>query len=102
MKHAVAVDLAAGKRHQHLNMTELDMPDEPQDPEAAADRLEAALERIARLASARPPSPVIDPPDEALSVPEIAEHLDQLIGRLRAALAGSPLDDTQGVASNNE
>ena len=86
MPHAVIVDLAAGKRHQQRDMAELDMADEPEDPEAAADRLEAALERIARLASARPAAPVPDPPDETLSVPEIAERLDQLISRLRAAL----------------
>jgi hypothetical protein len=62
------------------------MADEPEDPDAAADRLEAALERIARLASVRPaPSPTA-PPESDLSVPEIAERLDSLIGRLRAAL----------------
>jgi hypothetical protein len=69
------------------------MSDETEDPDAAADRLEAALERIAHLASVRPvvtvaPPPASDlpPPEAELSVPEIAERLDQLIGRLRAAL----------------
>jgi hypothetical protein len=69
--------------------TETDMADEPEDPDAAADRLEAALERIARLASV-PPAPAHRVlPESDLSVPEIAERLDALIGRLRAAL-GKP------------
>jgi len=51
--------------------------------------LEAALERIARLAAV-PAKPVNVPvPDSELSIPEIAERLDALIGRLRAAL-GKP------------
>ena len=66
------------------------MADEPEDPDAAADRLEAALERIARLASIQPvPSNAPPPPESDLSIPEIADRLDQLIGRLRAAL-GKP------------
>jgi hypothetical protein len=67
------------------------MADEPEDPDAAADRLEAALERIARLAAVQPaPSHAHTPtPDVDLSIAEIAERLDQLIGRLRAAL-GKP------------
>jgi hypothetical protein len=66
-------------------MTEADMADEPEDPDAAADRLEAALERIARIAAAS--QPALPGPD--LSVSEIAERLDSLIGRLRAALGKS-------------
>ena len=62
------------------------MADEPEDPDAAADRLEAALERIARLAATPPPSPHPVTTDSDLTVPEIAERLDSLIGRLRAAL----------------
>jgi hypothetical protein len=72
------------------------MSDQAEDPEAAADRLEAALERIARISAVRPVAPLIDPaaldhsatdrPDEELSVSEIAERLDSLIARLRAAL----------------
>jgi hypothetical protein len=62
------------------------MADEPEDPDAAADRLEAALERIARLAAVRPAPAPPAPPESDLSVPEIAERLDSLIGRLRAAL----------------
>jgi hypothetical protein len=70
------------------------MADEPEDPDAAADRLEAALERIARLAAVQPmssqPGPSqAAPSDSDLSVPEIAERLDSLIGRLRAALGKS-------------
>jgi hypothetical protein len=66
--------------------TAADMADEPEDPDAAADRLEAALERIARLAAVQPaPSPPAVPESD-LSVAEIAERLDSLIGRLRAAL----------------
>jgi hypothetical protein len=62
------------------------MADEPEDPDAAADRLEAALERIAHLASVQPAPSNVPPSDSDLSIPEIAERLDQLIGRLRAAL----------------
>jgi hypothetical protein len=62
------------------------MADEPEDPDAAADRLEAALERIARLASLQPAPSDAPQPETELSIPEIADRLDQLIGRLRAAL----------------
>ena len=72
------------------------MSDQAEDPEAAADRLEAALERIAQISAVRPASPLTGPaaldhpgtdrPDEELSVSEIAERLDSLIARLRAAL----------------
>ena len=65
------------------------MADEPDDPDAAADRLEAALERIARLAAMQPALANTPVPDTELSVPEIAERLDLLISRLRAAL-GKP------------
>jgi hypothetical protein len=61
------------------------MADEPNNAEAAADRLEAALERIARLTEV-PPARPNSVPEGDLSVPEIAERLDLLIGRLRAAL----------------
>ena len=65
------------------------MADEPDDPDAAADRLEAALERIARLAAIQP-APQSPPQSDAdLSIPEIAERLDSLIVRLRTAL-GKP------------
>jgi hypothetical protein len=61
------------------------MADELDDPDAAAERLEAALERIARLTAAPPARPPAAT-DADLSIPEIAERLDSLIGRLRAAL----------------
>jgi hypothetical protein len=66
-----------------------DMADEPEDPDAAAERLEAALERIARLAAVQPAPIQASSSDSDLSIPEIAERLDSLIGRLRAAL-GKP------------
>ena len=62
------------------------MADEPEDPDAAADRLEAALERIARLAAVEAIPATAEPPDSDLSIPQIAERLDSLIARLRAAL----------------
>ena len=62
------------------------MADELEDPEAAADRLEAALERIAQLAAIQPAPTTVPVADLDLSIPEIAERLDSLIGRLRAAL----------------
>ena len=65
-----------------------DMADEPEDPDAAADRLEAALERIARFAAVQP-VPSQAPLDSEMSISEIAERLDVLISRLRAAL-GKP------------
>ena len=87
------VDRCEFKRHHPMDMpdglTEADMADEPEDPDAAADRLEAALERIAQLASVPPTLANAPLTDTHLSVPEIAERLDSLIGRLRAAL-GKP------------
>jgi hypothetical protein len=80
------VDRFEFKRHHQTDRSEADMADEPEDPDAAADRLEAALEKIARLAAV-PPAPTHAPvPDSELSISEIAERLDSLIGRLRAAL----------------
>jgi hypothetical protein len=67
-------------------MAEANMTDEPEDPDAAADRLEAALERIAHLAAVQPAQTNAAVPDSELSIPEIAERLDALISRLRAAL----------------
>lgn len=71
------------------------MADEPEDPNAAADRLEAALERIARLAAFPPASAAVsaDTRDADLSVSEIAERLDALISRLRAALGEGAKSD---------
>lgn len=81
------------------------MAGETDDPEDAAARLEAALERIARYAGTRPagdpPAAAGAPGDEptglagdlpadmagpAPPVEEIAARLDSLIDRLRAAL----------------
>jgi hypothetical protein len=83
-------------------MTEADMADEPEDPDAAADRLEAALERIAHLASVHPaPAPLqATPADSDLSIPEIADRLDSLIGRLRAALGKPEASPGQNESSS--
>jgi hypothetical protein len=83
------VDRVEFKRHHQSDRIEANMADEPEDPDAAADRLEAALERIARLTAAPAPSAAAPVADSELSIPEIAERLDALIGRLRAAL-GNP------------
>ena len=60
------------------------MADEIEDPDIAAARLEAALERIANRAAVRPIVTAI--PEEPYSA-ELAERLDSLIDRLRGALA---------------
>lgn len=52
------------------------------DQEEAADRLEAALDRIERLARTPPPPSAAPVRDNA----EVAARLDQLIAQLRAAL----------------
>jgi len=80
------------------------MAGETDDPEDAAARLEAALERIARRAEARAaggPSPAASAAGDAAGdwaaemtgpvppVEEIAARLDGLIDRLRAALNSS-------------
>lgn len=80
------VDRGDFKRHQHTVMTEAHMADEPEDPDAAADRLEAALERIAKLSAVQSEPIHASLSESELSVAEIAERLDALIGRLRAAL----------------
>jgi hypothetical protein len=62
------------------------MADDSEDPEAAAKRLEAALERIAQAAtrSDAAPSAAVASADTQ----EIAARLDGLIDRLRTALGG--------------
>jgi hypothetical protein len=62
------------------------MASDTEDPEAAADRLEAALERIAQAAAREEDQR----PDQLLLADskEVAARLDGLIDRLRAALAG--------------
>ena len=66
------------------------MSEEAEDPDLAADRLEAALERIARLSAAHPAAAPLDAPGADLSIAEITDRLDSLIARLRAALGGEP------------
>ncbi|MFZ0016461.1 MAG: hypothetical protein WAL10_03925 [Acetobacteraceae bacterium] len=60
------------------------MASDTDDPETAAERLEAALERIARAAAREEARPADQIP--ALDTEEIAARLDGLIDRLRAAL----------------
>jgi hypothetical protein len=83
------VDRVRYTRHHHLEMKEADMSDQPEDPDAAADRLEAALERIARVAAVPPARPGVEAADlsnSELSIREIADQLDALIERLRTAV----------------
>ena len=62
------------------------MADDADDPENAAARLEAALERIARRAAR---AVVAMPPAEShgSDTAELADRLDNLIDRVRGALA---------------
>jgi hypothetical protein len=63
------------------------MAGETENADAAAQRLETALERIANLAGrSKPPLAGADAPPLA----EIAARLDAMIERLRAALGGTP------------
>jgi hypothetical protein len=68
------------------------MTGETDDADAAADRLEAALERLAALTgtlrSASDEEASRPAPANSASVEEIASRLDGLIDRLRAALGG--------------
>lgn len=70
------------------------MASDSDDPDGAAARLEAALERIA-AAAARPPAPPPQAaPAEAAARPvdaELVTRLDKLIERLRGAVAAQPL-----------
>lgn len=72
------------------------MASDSEDPDGAATRLEAALERIA-AAAARSAATVTMPeviaseavvPEPAVIDPEAIARLDNLIDRLRGALAG--------------
>jgi acyl-CoA reductase-like NAD-dependent aldehyde dehydrogenase len=63
------------------------MADAGGDAEAAADRLEAALERIAALAARSTTTPL---PEAQAAAPEVAERLDALIAHLRETLDGAP------------
>ena len=62
------------------------MASDTEDPDTAADRLEAALERIAQAAT----RDALQIPDQPMSVhtEEIAAQLDGLIDRLRTVLGG--------------
>ena len=60
------------------------MASDTDDPETAAERLEAALERIAQAAAREEARPVDQNP--GADTEEIAARLDGLIDRLRAAL----------------
>jgi len=63
------------------------MAGETENADAAAQRLETALERIASLAGrSKPPQTGADAP----LVAEIAGRLDAMIERLRAALGRAP------------
>jgi hypothetical protein len=73
------------------------MAGESDGPDSAAERLEAALERIAAAAARRAQEPtagvVVSPPAAEAAAPvapEIAARLDGLIERLRGALAVRP------------
>ncbi len=59
------------------------MAAEDDDPHAAANRLEAALERIARVA---PHAAAASAPSSAMVPAEMAARLDSLIARLRDEL----------------
>jgi hypothetical protein len=61
------------------------MASDSDDPEVVADRLEAALDRIAQAAASRDP-PLQQDPQPAMDTIEIAARIDGLIDRLRAAL----------------
>jgi hypothetical protein len=62
------------------------MADNSEDPEAAASRLEAALERIAQAATRGDMAPSVSA--GSADTEEIAARLDGLIDRLRTALGG--------------
>ncbi len=64
------------------------MASDGEDPEAAADRLEAALERIAQAAARAQAAPADQIP--SVDSKEIAARLDVLIDRLRDALGNRP------------
>jgi hypothetical protein len=66
------------------------MTDEANEPDAAAARLESALERIAQLTESLHALPAERRTESAQAVTEIAVRLDQLIDRLRSVLGRGP------------
>jgi hypothetical protein len=68
------------------------MVGETDDADAAADRLEAALERLAALTGTLRSAPEAEDPGpvqaNSAAVEEIAGRLDDLIDKLRTALGG--------------
>jgi len=67
------------------------MADESDDPDKAMERLEAALERIARLAAQpQPTMPAQEDSTDPAAARQVADGLDTLIGRLRTAIGGKP------------
>ena len=64
------------------------MAGDSEDPEAAADRLEAALERIVQAATRQPRPP--SEPSPSIEAQELSARLDNLIDRLRTALGARP------------
>ena len=64
------------------------MAGDSEDPEAAADRLEAALERIVQAATR--PNPPPSEPSSPIEAQELSARLDNLIDRLRTALGARP------------
>lgn len=66
------------------------MTEDTNDPDAAAARLESALERIAQLTGSLHALPGETRTESAQAVNEIAMRLDQLIDRLRSVLGSRP------------
>jgi hypothetical protein len=76
------------------------MAGETDDADAAADRLEAALERLVVLAGTPRSAPMAEnPPADSTAnlaaAEEIAARLDGLIDRLRAAVGGRAADSSR-------
>jgi hypothetical protein len=66
------------------------MAGETDDPEGTAERVEAALERIAQLARPAHMHEPVDETDKRSQFEEIANRLDRLIDKLREALGSGP------------
>jgi len=70
------------------------MSDSTDDPDRATERLEAALERIARRTAGQAPigHPTGQSPGGTTGTADVAAGLDTLIENLRAALGRTPGD----------